>query len=137
MPEYTQPFREVRWIWNNPNRVSIVMNGLAQDYIQVNNIPLHHLKEFSKKFLDGFIKIPYFKNGNKLQFLFNDKENLIFVCGEVEDRRRKDYRHELIINLEDWNKAINQIEQSTSENIKYNSNTRFNNKMKNKSGFDK
>jgi len=122
MPEYTQPFREVRWIWNNPNQVSIVMNGLAQDYIQVNNIPLHHLKEFSKKFSEGFIKIPYFKNGNKLQFLFDCEENLIFVCGEVEDRRRKGYRHELIINLEDWDKAIKLIEQSASENTLANAN---------------
>ena len=116
MPEYTQPFREVRWIWNYPNQVSIVMNGLAQDYVRVDNIPLHHLKEFSQKFKEGYIKIPYFKNGNRLQFLFHEKEKKIFVCGEVEDRRKKGYKYELTINLEDWDNTIKEIEKSASEN---------------------
>ena len=122
MSEYTQPFREVRWIWNYPNQVSIVMHGLAQDYVRVNNIPLHHLKEFSQKFKEGFMKIPYFKNGNRLQFLFNKEHKKIFVCGEVEDRRKKDYHYKLIINLEDWDKAIKEIEKSASENTLANTN---------------
>lgn len=111
MPEYTAP-NEVRWVWNNKFDISIVRNGMAENYVRVDNIPLHHLKELSAQFHHDYIKVPYLIHGNELQFLFDIKTKTIFVTGKIEDRRRKGYRHELIIPLEEFDKAIQEIERS-------------------------
>lgn len=111
-PEYTSP-NEVRWIWNNPNDISIVQNGATQSHIMINNIPLHHLIEFSNKFKNRYIKIPYLINGNNVQVYFNNVTKTILIEGKITDRRKKGYLHPLIIELEEWDNAIKKIEELT------------------------